>query len=76
MWKQLWETYGGRAAGVAAGLFFGFLYMFVGFWNMLFFALLVWIGYLVGKHKDTGSGPLFPWQRIAEWVTDRFRPFR
>lgn len=76
MWIDLWKNYGGRAIGIIAGLFFGILYLFVGLWNMLFIALLVWIGYQVGKHRDTGSGPLFPWQRMSEWVIDRFRSFR
>ncbi|ALS28401.1 DUF2273 domain-containing protein [Paenibacillus cisolokensis] len=76
MWKEWWSSGSGRIIGVTAGIFFGFLYLFVGFWDMLFFALLVFIGYVVGKQKDTDSGPLLPWRRLSEWVMDRWRPFR
>jgi uncharacterized membrane protein len=72
MWKSWWDTYGGRASGVAAGLFFGLIYLISGFWDMLFIALLVGIGFWVGKHKDDNRGPLLPWDRLTDWVTDRW----
>jgi uncharacterized membrane protein len=73
MWREFLTTYGGRIAGVAAGLFLGFIYLFAGFWDMLFFALLVWIGYYFGRLKDERSGPLLPWQRLLDWFNDRWR---
>jgi uncharacterized membrane protein len=73
MWKEWWQTYGGRAIGVLAGLFFGFIYLIRGFWDMLFFALLVGVGYWAGKHKDEKLGPLVPWDRLADWISDRWR---
>ncbi|WP_373230480.1 DUF2273 domain-containing protein [Cohnella sp.] len=72
MWKIWWEAFGGRAAGVAAGLLFGIIYLFSGFWDMLFCALLIGIGYWIGKHKDDRRGPLFPWDKLTDWVTDRW----
>ncbi|MBB6730521.1 DUF2273 domain-containing protein [Cohnella zeiphila] len=72
MWKSWWETYGGRAAGVAAGLFLFFIYVFVGFWDMLFCALLAGIGYGLGKRRDDKRGPLVPWDRLLTWLTDRW----
>ncbi|MCC3373394.1 DUF2273 domain-containing protein [Cohnella sp. REN36] len=76
MWKIWWETYGGRAGGVAAGLLCGLIYLISGFWDMLFCALLVGIGYGIGKHKDEKRGPLLPWDRLVSWLTDRWPPSR
>ncbi|XEC92844.1 DUF2273 domain-containing protein [Paenibacillus tarimensis] len=76
MWREIWNTYGGRIAGVTAALFLGFIYLFAGFWDMLFFALLLWVGYYFGKQKDISAGPVIPWSQITNWVTDRFRSFK
>ncbi|WP_411347401.1 DUF2273 domain-containing protein [Paenibacillus sp. WLX2291] len=76
IWKQIWETHGGRIVGVLAGIGCGVLYVTVGFWDMLFFALLVFIGYTVGRNRDLRLGPFIPWQRLSEWLGDRWRPFR
>jgi len=75
-WRELLQTHGGRAAGVLAGVFFGIIYLIAGFWDMLFFALLVWIGYYIGRMKDERSGPAIPWDRLKEWWGDRWRRFR
>ncbi|WP_027085056.1 DUF2273 domain-containing protein [Cohnella panacarvi] len=72
MWKYAWENYGGRISGVAAGLLFGIIYLFAGFWDMLFCALIVGIGFWAGKQKDEGKGPILPWERLTEWLTDRW----
>ncbi|BBI33080.1 DUF2273 domain-containing protein [Cohnella abietis] len=72
MWKVWWETSGGRIAGVAAGLLFGIIYLISGFWDMLFCAMLIGIGYWVGKYKDERKGPLFPWEKLTDWVSDRW----
>ncbi|MFD0711055.1 DUF2273 domain-containing protein [Paenibacillus sp. GCM10027626] len=76
MWKEVWGTYGGRIAGVVTGIVLGILYFVVGFWDMLFFGLLLWIGYTIGRMKDEGSGPIIPWNRLMEWLQQRWRPFR
>jgi len=61
-------------------VFFGIIYLIAGFWDMLFFALLVWIGYYAGKMKDERSWPAIPWdrlgERLGEWLGDRWRRFR
>ena len=61
---------------MAAGIFFGFIYLIAGFWDMLFFALLVWIGYYVGRMKDERNGPVIPWERLTGWLNDRRRRFK
>jgi uncharacterized membrane protein len=72
MWKSWWESFGGRVTGIAAGLLFGIIYLISGFWDMLFCALLIGIGYWFGKQKDDGRGPLFPWDKLTDWVTNRW----
>ncbi|TFE29897.1 DUF2273 domain-containing protein [Cohnella luojiensis] len=72
MWRVWWETSGGKIAGVAAGLLFGIIYLISGFWDMLFCALLIGIGYWIGKLKDERRGPLFPWEKVTDWVADRW----
>ncbi len=76
MWREFLSLYGKRAAGAAIGLFFGLLYLFVGFWDMLFVALLVAVGYWVGVQKEMSNGPIVPWRKLWELLTDRFRPFK
>ncbi|KIL34322.1 hypothetical protein SD71_19945 [Cohnella kolymensis] len=71
MWR-VWETYGGRISGILTGLFFFFIYVWIGFWDMLFCALLVGLAFWIGKQKDEKRGPLFPWERLTEWVTERW----
>lgn len=72
MWKMWWDSYGGRTVGVAAGLLFGLIYLISGFWDMLFIALLTGVGFWIGKQKDEERGPLVPWDRLTDWVTDRW----
>jgi uncharacterized membrane protein len=76
MWRELLTTHGGRVFGIAAGVFLGFVYLFAGFWDMLFFALLVWIGYYIGRMKDERSGPVIPWDRLISWLNERWRLFK
>jgi len=72
MWRIWWDNYGGRTLGVAAGMLCGLIYLIVGFWDMLFCALLVGIGFAVGKHRDERRGPLFHWGKMTEWLSDRW----
>lgn len=72
MWKEWWDAYGGRATGVALGLLLIVVYLISGFWDMLFCALIVGVCFWFGKLKDERRGPLIPWERLTEWVTDRF----
>ncbi|MBD2847296.1 DUF2273 domain-containing protein [Paenibacillus sp. IB182496] len=75
-WLEIWQTHSGRIAGVACALLLGVVYLFFGFWDMLFFALLLWIGYYFGRQRDMQAPPLIPWQRVLDWMNDRWRPFR
>jgi len=75
-WKEVWESHGGRIAGVTFGIFLGLIYLISGFWDMLFFALVVFIGYTLGKRKDLAEAPLFQWQELSQWLSSRWRPFK
>jgi len=55
VWTQLWERHRGAAVGAAAGVFFGVIYLIVGFWDMLVFAFLAILGYYIGSRWDRGE---------------------
>lgn len=74
-WREIWESHGGRIAGVAFGLILGIIYLISSFWDMLFFALVVFIGYTLGGRKDA-QAPLFPWRELLEQLSTRWRPFK
>lgn len=74
-WKQLWSLYYKRIIGLIAGLFFGFIYLFFGFWDMCFVILLVLLGYLIGKAVEDNESQ-FSLSIIVEYVRKLFRPYR
>ncbi|MCC0562595.1 DUF2273 domain-containing protein [Brevibacillus borstelensis] len=51
IWELLWE-HKGKLLGVAAGLFFGIIYLLVGFWDTLVFVVFVATGYYIGRKLD------------------------
>lgn len=79
MWKALWKTlrgeYGGRTLGVLFGFFCGFLYLFAGFWDMLIFAFIVYVGYYVGSSIDRGLPPI-DWRPVLAWLTQQWKGFK
>ncbi|HAF97465.1 DUF2273 domain-containing protein [Paenibacillus lactis] len=75
-WKEIWESHRGRIFGVAGGLVCGLIYLLSGFWDMLFFALVVFIGYTFGKRKDLNQGSIFHFQEWGRWLSERCRPFK
>ncbi|GGA22423.1 DUF2273 domain-containing protein [Paenibacillus physcomitrellae] len=75
-WKELWTSYKGRLLGVAAAVFLIIIYLISGFWNMMFCALILFIGYTAGKYKDLDQGSLIPWKEIRDWLFSKWRPFR
>jgi uncharacterized membrane protein len=51
MWELLRE-HKGKCLGVLAGLFFGIIYLIVGFWDTLVLIILVSTGYAIGSKLD------------------------
>jgi uncharacterized membrane protein len=75
MWREIWEVHKGKCLGLIAGILLGFIYLAAGFWDMLIFAFIVFIGYYVGKRLDQG----LPFPDVIElWrrLTERWRMFR
>lgn len=70
MWKELWHEHRGGTLGLAGGLLLGFIYLFVGFWDMLMFAFIVFLTFLVGKYYDRLDAFL---QLLLERYRDRHR---
>lgn len=73
--KQLWEKYPATVIGTAAGFFLGIVYLIFGFWDMLIFAFIVFIGYYVGKKTDLLEGREQA-DSLWQWLTDKWRMFR
>ncbi|MDO7905163.1 DUF2273 domain-containing protein [Paenibacillus sp. JX-17] len=76
LWREIWDNYKGRIFGIAGGVFLGFIYLLYGFWDMLFFALVVFIGYTLGRRSDHKLASLFSWREWGNWLNDRWRPFK
>ena len=51
IWELLWE-HKGKLVGIGAGLFFGIIYLRVGFWYTLVFVVFVGTGYYIGRKLD------------------------
>lgn len=51
LWELLWE-HKGKVLGILAGLFFGCIYLLVGFWNTLVFLVFVGTGFYIGRKLD------------------------
>jgi uncharacterized membrane protein len=75
MWNELFNKHKGKCIGAAAGIFFGFIYLIWGFWDMLIFAFIVYIGYYIGKRLDHEE-PVVSLEHFWHWLTDRWRMFR
>lgn len=75
VWKDLWENHRGKLLGGAYGFFLGFLYLTVGFWDMLIFAFIVFIGYYMGKKLDHGER-LVHADGLWRWLSERWKMFR
>ncbi|WJH34290.1 DUF2273 domain-containing protein [Paenibacillus aurantius] len=75
MWRELWEKHTGKCIGAACGVFLGFVYLIWGFWDMLIFAFITYIGYYVGKKLDSRE-PLFGADELWQRLMERWRMFR
>ncbi|TXK83426.1 DUF2273 domain-containing protein [Paenibacillus sp. N3.4] len=75
MWNELWGSHRGKVIGVAAGIFFGFIYLFFGFWDMLIFGFIVLIGYYVGNKIDRKESFVML-EDIWRYLTQKWRMFR
>ncbi|OAB32729.1 hypothetical protein PMSD_17315 [Paenibacillus macquariensis subsp. defensor] len=76
LWKEMWGSHRGRIVGIMGGILFGIIYLISGFWDMLFFALVVFIGYTFGKRKDLQQGSFFHLKETMQWLSERWRPFK
>ncbi len=73
--KHLRGAAGGRWAGTGFGLVCAILYLIVGFWDMLVFAMIVGVGFYIGWSLDRGQLP-FRLNQVLEWMNERWRGFK
>lgn len=79
MWNELWERYRASTIGIGAGFLLGIIYLFFGFWNMLVFAFIVYVGYYIGSKVDRRESVFAPISGLYRWFLDlaeRWRMFR
>ncbi|SHE45581.1 Small integral membrane protein [Seinonella peptonophila] len=53
--KRIWlfvEQHKGQTFGILLGLLLGFIYLWFGFWKMLFFSIILGLSYLIGVQFD------------------------
>lgn len=75
MWNDIVEHHKGKLIGAIAGVFFGFLYLFVGFWDTLIFAFIVVVGYYIGNKVDKKED-IVPYQDIMNYLSQKWKMFR
>jgi len=79
MWQTVLKVargeHKGKLLGVLFGIFCGFLYLFVGFWDMLIFTFIIYVGYYVGSRIDDRQA-LFDIRPLWIWLTKRWRGFK
>lgn len=75
MLNDLWENHRGKLLGAGCGVILGLLYLIAGFWDMLIFAFIVFIGYYMGKKLDRGE-PLLQLDQLWNWLSERWKMFK
>jgi uncharacterized membrane protein len=75
MWRDLWAKHKGGLVGLAAGLFFGIIYLLSGFWDMLVVAFIMLVCWLIGKKYDE-NGTVLDIENWIGWLTERWRRFK
>mgnify|MGYP001311061785 CR=1 FL=1 len=73
--REEWLRHAGKIVGLAVGFILGVVYLIGGFWDMLVFGLLLFLGYFFGKRADEGEPPV-DWAFWAERLGERWRRFR
>lgn len=75
MWNEIWEQHRGKLIGAIAGLFFGILYLIVGFWDTLIFAFIVVVGYYIGSKVDKKED-IVPFRDVINYLSQKWKMFR
>lgn len=75
MWNELFNQHKGKWIGAVSGVALGFIYLIWGFWDMLIFAFIVYIGYYIGKRSDHKAS-FTEWDYLWHWFNKRWRMFR
>jgi uncharacterized membrane protein len=75
MWNEIWEQHRGKLIGAIIGVFFGILYLIVGFWDTLIFAFIVAVGYYIGSKVDKKED-IVPFQEIINYLSQKWKMFR
>lgn len=74
MLKSWFENHPGKFVAVLIGLFFSIVYLFFGFWDMLFVALLLSVAYQMGRKYDLRTLEADT-VRFFSWLNERLKIF-
>lgn len=74
--REIWETYGGRIVGLSIGFILGILYLIVGLWDTIVVSVIICLGYYVGKKMDANQSIQLPFDRVLEWLLQKWRPYK
>ena len=75
MWLEIWKRHSGKIIGAGCGVLLGIIYLIVGFWDMLIFAFIAFIGYYVGRKLDQRES-ILSFDDLWRWLTERWGMFR
>lgn len=73
--RKWMEQHPGKVIGLGVGLFFSLVYLFFGFWDMLFVGLLLVVAYQIGSKFDAKTIREDAVQWVS-WLSDRLKLFR
>lgn len=76
MWKEIRDNHMGKLLGLLIGGLHGFIYLYFGFWDMLFFALVAFTGFHIGRKFDRKEKKLWDWRPFFNWLTERWQMFK
>lgn len=75
MLKSWYEQHPGKFVASVIGLLFAIIYLFFGFWDMLFVGLLLLVAFQVGRKFDAKTLEV-DLLRYVRWLSERFKLFR
>lgn len=75
MWNDLWLEHKGKITGVIFGIFLGIIYLIFGFWKMLVFGGIVWVGFYFGSRVDRRKSPVHI-SDIYYWIVNKWKMFK
>lgn len=75
MLRNFFQEHPGKSIALVIAMFFAIIYLVFGFWDMLFVALIIWVGYQIGQRYDAKTLQV-DFVKWLAWLNDRIKLFR